>query len=90
MAVAGQSCTFTRKDRPVELRIELTSAERCPASADRIRGIGNEAVACFSGGELVVSRVRQQPFWVRISGGKPGEFREKAHKIAELVAGFLF
>src|SRR5579872_117866 len=106
------SCEFMRKQGSlvVELRIEtetlrspvtgfVTYAARCGAGPVVLKGIGNEALACSSGGneepiESVVSRVRERAFLVRIQNNDRSvaraELREKARKVAELVAGFLF
>jgi hypothetical protein len=74
-------------------------AARCGSDAVAVKGIGNEALACSSSGgeetgEWVVSRVRERAFGVRITtndhSALRSELREKARKIAELVAGFLF
>jgi hypothetical protein len=72
---------------------------RCGSGAVALKGIGNEALACSGSGndepgEQVVSRVRDRAFLVRIKtndrSAQRSELREKARKIAELVAGFLF
>jgi hypothetical protein len=72
---------------------------RCGSDAVVLKAIGNEALACSSSGddevgEQVVSRVRERGFLVRIKtndrSAKRSELREKARKIAEAVAGFLF
>ena len=106
------NCEFVRKQGSlvVELRIETETlrspaadfasyAARCGAGAVILKGIGNQALACSSGGneelvELVVSRVRERAFLVRLQtndrSAARGELREKARKVAELVAGFLF
>jgi hypothetical protein len=72
---------------------------KCGRNATPLRAIGNEALLCslrsknqFS--ELVVSRVRERAFLVRVSSNSSGpertELLDKSQKIAEQVAGFLF
>jgi hypothetical protein len=73
---------------------------QCSAQTQPLKAIGNEAVACtFEGksgeiAEQVASRVRDQMFLVRFSTSDrtatAAPLREKARKIAEQVAGFLF
>ena len=77
-------------------------AERCGPDGVPLRAIGNEAVKCSYTdkkrkkwvSEEVVGRVRDHAFTVRISSsaGIPDRnvLREKARKMAEQVAGFLF
>ncbi|HLM97942.1 MAG TPA: hypothetical protein VK335_01585 [Bryobacteraceae bacterium] len=75
-------------------------AAQCGSGAEALKAIGNEAVACTHSGkqgqiaEQVVGRVRNQAFLVRVStddrGATPAGLREKARKVAEQVAGFLF
>jgi hypothetical protein len=74
-------------------------SERCGSDAFALKGIGNQALACSSNGndELgvrVVSRVRERAFLVQIKtndrSAQRSDLAEKAHKIAELVAGSLF
>lgn len=70
-------------------------AARCSSDAVALKGIGNEALACTQGtGEQVISRVRERAFVVRIqssdSSAQKNELREKARKIAEMIAGLLF
>jgi len=74
--------------------------KQCPAQAGSLKAIGNEAVACVFEGksgeiaEQVAGRVRDQMFLVRFSTtdrtAAAAPLREKARKIAEQVAGFLF
>ncbi len=73
---------------------------QCGPDAAPLRAIGNEALVCSLPGkkkqvsEQVVSRVRDRAFIVRVSSNAPAPapsgLREKAQKIAEQVAGFLF
>jgi hypothetical protein len=73
---------------------------RCGAHSAPLKAIGNEAVACgFNGkkkevSEQVVGRVRDRAFTVRITSpsglSDRAVLREKAQKVAEQVAGFLF
>ena len=75
-------------------------AAHCGSGAAALKAIGNEAVACTYAdkkelmAEQVVGRVRNQVFLVRVSINNrsvtAGGLREKARKIAEQVAGFLF
>jgi len=77
-------------------------AARCGTKGVSLRAIGNEAVACSFNdqkrkkwvSEQVVGRVRDHAFTVRVSSNAEspdrGALREKARKIAEQVAGFLF
>ena len=73
---------------------------KCGQDAKPLRATGNEAVVCSVPGknnqvaEQVVSRVRDRAFIVDVlSNGSATErdaLRDKARKIAEQVAGFLF
>jgi hypothetical protein len=73
---------------------------KCAQDAKPLRAIGNEAIVCSVPGkrspvaEQVVSRVRDRAFIVDVfSNGVISErdaMRDKAQKIAEQVAGFLF
>jgi len=101
-------CDFVRTEGSVRrhLFIEVerfdpvSYKEQCSAQHQRLKGIGNEAVACSLVGrpaeiaEQVVGRVRDQMFLVRFSTSDltaaAAPLREKARKIAEQVAGFLF
>jgi hypothetical protein len=75
-------------------------AAQCGTGAEALKAIGNEAVACTHSdkkgqmAEQVVGRVRNQAFLVRVNTddreAKPAGLREKARKVAEQVAGFLF
>jgi len=82
-------------------RRDFTSrAAQCGSGAEPLKAIGNEAVACTHSrkkgqmAEQVIGRVRNQAFLVRISSddhaATSAGLREKARKIAEQVAGFLF
>jgi hypothetical protein len=73
---------------------------KCGQDAKPLQAIGNEAIACVMPhnnnqvAEQVVSRVRDRAFVVDVlsSGSAAGReaIRDKARKIAEQVAGFLF
>jgi hypothetical protein len=73
---------------------------KCGPGAKSLKAIGNEAVVCSLPGrnsqvaEQVVSRVRDRAFVVDVlsngSGSERDAIRDKARKIAEQVAGFLF
>lgn len=73
---------------------------RCGPNVEALRAIGNEAVACSlpikkkAIAEQVVGRVRDRAFIVRVTSNtdslEPIVLRQKARKIAEQVAGFLF
>ena len=75
-------------------------AAQCGSGAEALKAIGNEAVACTYAGkkgqraEQVLGRVRDQVFLVRISTNDESaaakDLREKARKVAEQIAGFLF
>ena len=75
-------------------------AAQCGSGAEALKAIGNEAVACSHSekkgqmAEQVVGRVRNQAFLVRVSSddraAAASALREKARKVAEQVAGFLF
>ncbi|MGA3185523.1 MAG: hypothetical protein ABSF22_00305 [Bryobacteraceae bacterium] len=67
----------------LELHIEMIQdfKSRCGPDAVPLKALGSEAVAC---GDQVVVRVRDKAFLVRIKD------REKALKIAEMIAGSLF
>ena len=91
--VKQTSCEFMRPSGAV-LRIEVQKKPaaprvKCETGGMALKAIGNEAVACLSGGaEVVIGRVRDQRFAVSIRGVK--EVREKVTKVAEQVAGNLF
>jgi hypothetical protein len=73
---------------------------KCGQAAKPLRAIGNEAIECSVPGknnqvaEQVVSRVRERAFIVDVqsnrSAAERDAMRDKARKIAEQVAGFLF
>jgi hypothetical protein len=73
---------------------------RCGPHAVPLKAIGNEAFACTLNkkpgqlSEQVVGRVRERSFVIRMSIEDPSItqslLREKAQKVAELVAGNLF
>jgi hypothetical protein len=73
---------------------------RCGQRAEPVHAVGNEAVVCgFDGqkkevSEQVIGRVRDRACTVRISFNADGKnrdvMREKARRVAEQVAGFLF
>ncbi|HEV1283991.1 MAG TPA: hypothetical protein VNU44_01735 [Bryobacteraceae bacterium] len=77
--VTAAGCTFVRSAE--ELRIEIVKDFKVCPDAVPLKGIGTEAFACSNG---VFVRVREKAFVVRIKD------REKARKVAELVAGSLF
>jgi hypothetical protein len=77
-------------------------AERCGPDGVPLRAIGNEAVMCDHAdksrkkwvSEQVVGRVRDHAFTVRVSSSAASPdrnvLREKARKMAEQLAGYLF
>jgi hypothetical protein len=77
-------------------------AERCGPDGTPVRAIGNEAVTCSYTdkkrkkwvSEQVVGRVRDHAFTVRVSSSAASPdrsvLREKAQKMAEQLAGYLF
>jgi|HubBroStandDraft_1064217.scaffolds.fasta_scaffold218950_2 hypothetical protein len=77
-------------------------ADRCGAAGMPLRAIGNEAMTCSYAdkkrkkwvSEQVVGRVRDHAFTVRVSSNAESAdrsvLREKARKMAEHLAGFLF
>jgi hypothetical protein len=75
-------------------------AAKCGSGAAPLKAIGNEALACTFAdkkdlmAEQVVGRVRNQAFLVRLSINNrsvtAAALRERARKVAEQVAGFLF
>jgi hypothetical protein len=77
-------------------------AETCGPDGTPLRAIGNEAVTCSYTdkkrkkwvSEQVVGRVRDHAFTVRVSSSADSPYRnalrEKARKMAEQLAGFLF
>jgi hypothetical protein len=75
-------------------------AARCGIHATPLKAIGNEAGACTVNGsvgqlsEQVVGRVRDRVFIIHLSTNDSlmtqSTLREKARKVAELVAGNLF
>ncbi len=86
VSVKPTSCVFARKDGAsltVEVQTLKSPKEFLGCNGQPLTGIGNEASEC---GDSVAGRVRNQAFTIRIVPARP----EKARKIAELVAGFLF
>ena len=86
VSVKPTACVFARKDGAtltVEVRTLKSAKEFVACKGQALTGIGNEAAEC---GDSVVGRVRNQAFTVRMTPAN----REKARKIAELVAGFLY
>jgi hypothetical protein len=81
--VTASNCDFTRG--PDSLHIEVSERLASCPNAKSLKGIGTEAFTC--GDDLIVGRVRDKAFLVRIKTKDP---REKVRKIAELVAGSLF
>jgi hypothetical protein len=80
-----------------------TREELCRSTAIPLQAIGNEAAACkvsgegSSSGELIIGRVRDQIFSVRLTSNANNDralvvegLRDKAQNIAEQVAGALF
>jgi hypothetical protein len=76
---------------------------QCPPINAPLRSIGNEAVVCSIAGqgeqyiERVVGRVRNQAFVVNVSSNTQddpsmtqGMRHDKAHLVAEQIAGILF
>jgi len=73
---------------------------QCASPAVPLKAIGNEAIACTFKeenadiAEQVAGRVRDQMFLVRLSTTDrtvtAATLREKARKVAEQIAGFLF
>jgi hypothetical protein len=73
---------------------------RCGPHAVPLKAIGNEAFACTLNektgqrSEQVVGRVRERSFVIRLSIADPSMtqslLREKAQKVAEIVAGNMF
>jgi hypothetical protein len=73
---------------------------RCGQQAEPVKAVGNEAVVCGLDGkkrevsEQVIGRVRDRAFTVGITFNADDNnrdvMREKAKRIAEQVAGFLF
>ena len=95
-------CSF--KGNRSELRIAVYTSEtphsrftfdaaECGSNPDRLKGLGNEAVACNHGANgqaaLVVGRVRNRVFTVLVSADSSA-VREKVRAVSEQVAGFLF
>lgn len=75
----------------------------CRSSASPLQAIGNEAVSCTvsgegsTSGELIIGRVRDQIFTVRLTTDGRNDpamvteaIEDKAHSIAEQIAGALF
>jgi hypothetical protein len=106
LTVTPTSCEFVRQAGAQEtrLRIEVTAATapdvRCGPDAERLKAIGNEAVACSYRGkagwtaEQVVGRVRDQAFLVRIATNDHSAtgkaLRDRVRNVTEQVAGMLF
>ena len=80
-----------------------TYLAQCPAKSAALWAIGNEAIACSTESkeepyaEKVVGRVRNQAFVVSVSSSVRDDAsmtqemrRERANRVAEQIAGFLF
>lgn len=80
-----------------------TQEEQCKSKASPLQAIGNEAVACTVrdggkiSGDLIVGRVRDQIFTVKLTTNTENDpsmvaeaIESKTHMIAEQVAGALF
>jgi len=95
-------CRFTRVSGKGELLIQVTvpitaSAYRqkagaaCPAQSTPLRAIGNEAIECrLPGAALVVGRVRDQFFSIKVTGPDNAAATTSAKEAAEQVSGNLF
>jgi hypothetical protein len=81
--VIATNCDFTRGQDSLHIEVSERLAS-CP-NAKPLKAIGTEAFTC--GDDLIVGRVRDKAFLVRLKTKEP---REKVRKIAELVAGSLF
>jgi hypothetical protein len=106
VSVTPASCEFVRSSggHAAVLRIEVGAVSAphtaCPAGAEPLNAIGNEALACPASarhgwvGEQVTGRVRDQAFLVRIRTNDPSAMpkvlRKKVRDVAEQVAGTLF
>ena len=64
---------------------------QCGSHGIVLQGIGNEALACEKPSfELIVSRVRERAFLVRLTSKERASWLEQARDVAEQVAGSLF
>ena len=100
------TCTFTRKQTPMdllEISVSKAALHSCPSGSASLRGIGNEALTCRHGGahgdmvEMVSSRVRDQNFTVTLTtrsqknAGKADDPQNDAlEQVAEQIAGSLY
>ena len=93
-------CEFSNATASVRIEV-ITMADhkkqfgsylaQCGSHAIVLRGIGNEAVACEKASfELLVSRVRERAFLVRVTSSERARWLEQARDVAEQVAGSLF
>jgi hypothetical protein len=68
---------------------------RCKRPSESLDAIGNQAIACEAdGSQQVVGRVREQAFLIKMRiadrSATRDSLRQKARRIAEIVAGNLF
>jgi hypothetical protein len=106
------SFVYRDEDITRELRVTVEQAKdpeqtfttykaRCGADASPLRAIGNEAVMCAADqkgrGEMVISRVRDNVFTIKVSTSSPSDpsmphdaLVQKAGLVAEQVSGNLF
>jgi len=96
------ACFFESRNGPVVAKLEIETemngsfAGRCRSEAAPLKAIGTSAAACAGDdhSEMVVGRVRDRAFLVRIRttdrSVKSADLRETARKLAEQVAGILF
>ena len=99
------ACAFTSAISELRITVEtmdpphseyMKQAEQCGADTTPLKAIGNEAVVCSPNARAarVVGRVRNRIFTILItttdSSTASDLLREKAHAVAEQVAGILF
>ena len=99
------TCVFTSAHSELRIAVEtmdpphseyMKQAEQCGAGTTPLKAIGNEAVVCSPNARAarVVGRVRNRIFTILItttdSSTASDLLREKAHAVAEQVAGILF
>ena len=98
--VSGNACEFSNATESVRIEvIDMTDHRKqfghylaqCGSLGIVLRGIGNEAMACEKASfELIVSRVRERAFLVRLTSKERARWLEQARDVAEQVAGSLF
>ncbi len=86
--VTSTACQFVRGGSKLRIEVRKSTARptRCGATAEPLKGIGNEAFLCPKHREIV-GRVRDSVFTIRLTAP---DWQIKAKQLAQEVAGALF